>query len=76
MNELAARLIDLPTTIRAYTVQDTEGNYNIYVNARLSHEARLEAYKHEIKHIKNDDFSRQKSADLIEIYAHLNQNAY
>ena len=72
MNEVATRLIDLPTTIRAYTVLDTEGNYNVYVNARLNNEARRKAYEHEIDHIKEDDFSRQESVDIIEIYAHLN----
>lgn len=38
------------------TVKDSEGDYNIYINARLGAEDRVKAFRHEIQHIKNRDF--------------------
>ena len=38
------------------TVKDSEGDYNIYINARLGSEDRVRAFRHEIQHIKNGDF--------------------
>ena len=68
MDEVYTILLDLPTSIRGYTVRDRDGNYNICINARMSQENRIKAYKHELKHIKLGDFSKTGSADLIEIH--------
>ena len=70
MDEIYTTLYDLPTSIRGFTVRDRNGDYNICLNARISYEDRLEAYEHELKHIKHGDFQRSASADLIEIFAH------
>ena len=60
---------DLPTTIAAYVVSNPDLSYTIVLNARLTFERRMEAYKHELRHIENGDYER-RSADLIELYAH------
>lgn len=60
---------NLPTSIAAYVTANTDASYTIILNARLTWERRLQAYHHEIEHIKNGDYER-KSADLIEMYAH------
>lgn len=60
---------DLPTTIAAYVVSNSDLSYTIILNARLTFERRMEAYKHELRHIENGDYER-RSADLIELYAH------
>ena len=70
MDEIYTKMISLPTTIRGYTVRDNNGDYNIFINARISREAMLEAYRHELKHINRADFQNRTPADLIEIYAH------
>lgn len=70
MEEIIQRNIDLPTTIRGYTIRDHNGDYNIYINARMTTERQIEAYRHELKHIRNGDFNRTGSVDLIEIHAH------
>ena len=61
MNEIFVRLIDMPTTIRGYTAVDAEGNYNIYINARLSYAQQIKTYYHERLHIARDDFSDKKT---------------
>lgn len=50
------RYIDLPCSINAMTVMDSDGFFNIYVNARLDYDSQQSAIKHEIAHIRQDDF--------------------
>lgn len=63
-------LLDLPGSIRAYTVTNTDLSYTIVINARLNRERQIEAYRHELKHIENGDYDRKCSADIIECFAH------
>ena len=70
MEEIYTKLLNLPTSIHGYTVRDRNGDYAIILNAKLSQEDRVEAYWHEMKHIKRGDFQKECHADLIEIYAH------
>lgn len=49
------RFIDLPPAIEAATCVDLNGFANVYINARLSFEARRRAIKHEMRHIRRDD---------------------
>lgn len=53
---MKAILMDLPTTVRGFVVGKDEPA--IVLNARLSHEANIETYKHELKHIERDDFEK------------------
>lgn len=64
MENVFLRYIPLPATVKGLTIQDSEGNYNVYLNARLTHEANLDTFQHEIQHIRNDDFSK---------YAHIRE---
>ncbi|MEG1426683.1 MAG: hypothetical protein RSC76_03245 [Oscillospiraceae bacterium] len=50
------RGISLPTAVRGVTVEDADGNYNVYVNTRLCPAARQEAARHELKHIRLGHF--------------------
>lgn len=70
MDEIITKLINLPTKVYGYTVRDKDGDFNIYLNARISHESMVETYKHELDHINGDNFQSRASADLIEICTH------
>ncbi len=61
MERIFTRLVDLPLTIRGYTSLDPDGNYNIYLNSRLSLEQQRKTYKHELTHIQRDDFADSKT---------------
>ncbi|MBO5098801.1 MAG: ImmA/IrrE family metallo-endopeptidase [Clostridia bacterium] len=61
MERIFTRLVDLPLTIRGYTSLDPDGNYNIYLNSRLSLEQQRKTYKHELTHIQRDDFADFKT---------------
>ena len=60
------REMKMPLTIRAFTVPDANGDYNIYINNNLSEEAKEKSLKHEKMHIENNDFSSSDLARVIE----------
>lgn len=61
LNDIFIRLVSLPRGINGMTILDAEGNYNVYINQELPREPMIKAYKHEIQHIKDDDFYNSKS---------------
>ena len=52
------RVIDLPVRINAMITVDEDGNYNIYINERLSYDEKRKALKHELAHARLNHFSR------------------
>jgi len=56
MDTVIIRIIDLPHGVRGLTVKDEEGDYNVYINGRLSQDQRSIAFYHEIEHIRRGDF--------------------
>lgn len=69
MNDVNVILINFPTKAKEMVTENEDGSYTILINARLSYEAQLEAYKHAMKHIENDDF-RRNNVQQIEAAAH------
>ena len=67
MNENIIRKIKLPMSVRAFTIPDPQGDYNIYINEALSDEQQYESLCHEEKHIENGDFYKDESACFIEM---------
>lgn len=63
-------LADMPSTIPGYSVANPDLSYTIVLNSRLNYERQLMAYHHEMNHIKNGDYDKKCSADLVECYAH------
>ena len=70
MDIVIVRIIDLPWGVDGLTVKDAEGDYNVYINARLSAGQREKAFKHEIEHIRKGDFYRMDSVKDIEADMH------
>ena len=66
MSRVIVRQIKMPLTIRAFTLPDANGDFNIYINEDLSDEAKKKSLAHEKKHIARNDFASAKSARLIE----------
>jgi len=62
--------IDLPISIRAFTVVDENGDATVFVNRRYCAERERESCEHEKRHIENDDFYALESADVIERVRH------
>ncbi len=65
MDCVIIRLIDLPETVHGMTRRDAEGDYNVYINARLSADLRAAACRHELEHIRLGHFYEERPvADL------------
>lgn len=67
--EIYTRFISLPLVCGGFTLPDPQGGFNIYINSRLSQARQKTAFRHEIDHIKNDDFSKPLPAGVIEALA-------
>lgn len=65
-NEIFVRKIPLPFGVRAFTLPDAQGDYNVYINERLSYEQQMKSLRHEELHILNGDCYSEKSAVEIE----------
>lgn len=61
MDSVIIRIIDLPIGVDGMTVKDSNDDFNIYLNARLSGDAQAIAFRHEVEHIRNGDFYREES---------------
>jgi len=55
------RRVSLPRTVRAVTVTDPEGDYNVYLNGALPQEVQRSALEHELRHIDRGHFYNEKS---------------
>ncbi len=60
------REIKMPLTIRAFTIPDANGDFNIYINEDLSDAAKRKSLEHEETHIKRNDFQKDISVKIIE----------
>lgn len=60
------RKIDLPVGVGGITVLDENGDYNVYLNDRLSYDAQAEAFRHEVEHIKQGHFYKYEDIKLLE----------
>lgn len=63
---LIVREMKMPATVRAFTVPDADGNFNIYINKDLSDDAKKKSLDHEKRHISRNDFSACELARVIE----------
>lgn len=66
MKDVFVRTIPMPLSVRAFTIPDAQGDYNIYLNSLLPEEQQQLSYAHEKRHIDNGDFFRELPATLIE----------
>ena len=72
LEDIFVKLIELPYTIRSYVVLNKDQSYTIVLNSKLSHEQNMISYQHEMEHIKNGDYEKKCSVDMIELIAHDN----
>lgn len=62
---------NLPHKVRGFAVHNgAEDFYTIVLNSRKSYEQNKLTFKHELKHIINNDFYKYNDVDLIESLRH------
>lgn len=62
--------IDMPTTVKGFTVQFDDLSFGVFLNCCLSYEQNRETFIHELNHIRSGDFDSTCSADYIENLRH------
>lgn len=70
MEYVRVHLLDLPGTIKGFTVKIDEDSFDIFINAHLCNEAQCQVYDHEINHINNNDFDHMYNVNQLEELAH------
>lgn len=68
-NDIFVHLVDLPESVKGRVIPNEDDTYTIVINSKISHDAQLRAYQHEIEHIKNGDFQKA-DVQQIESIAH------
>lgn len=63
------RLLDMPTSIHGATLEDSEGDYNVYINGRLCESERAVALAHELAHAKSGHTQGSLAFEEMEAYA-------
>lgn len=65
--EYFVRLVPLPASVDAVTVPNSDGTFDIYLNADLCEARQKNRLRHEIKHIIEDHFYQEsKSVSQLE----------
>lgn len=62
-------LMDFPNGGNEMVVPNEDGSYTILINARLSYDGQMNAYKHGMNHINDNDFEKIDVQE-IEYHAH------
>lgn len=65
-DDVIVRLIDLPPGIGGAIMEDEDGIYNVYINARHGHYAQFDDLDHELAHIEHDDLHNNDPIEVIE----------
>ena len=65
-DDVIVRYINLPVSVRGITTVDEEGNYNVYINAKLSSDRQRIALEHELTHVNRGDFASFDDIENIE----------
>lgn len=60
------RKIDLPVGVNGITVLDENGDYNVYLNARISYDSQAIAFRHEVEHIRQGHFYKYEDVSTME----------
>lgn len=68
MTEIFVYLVDLPDRVDEMVTPCDDG-YTVYISSKLSYTGRVRAYCHALRHIENDDWSKE-DVQQIETEAH------
>lgn len=57
---------DLPCKVKGFSTDNGDGTFTIVLNSHLNYEQQQNTLKHELKHIHQNDFWKEVSADQVE----------
>ena len=63
-------IVNMPLSIISTVTIDEDGEYTIYINGNVSRKKQIEGYKHELRHIFNDDLYVKDDVQALEYNTH------
>lgn len=66
MGQIIVRCLDLPYKTNGLVRKDGDGNYNVYINAKMSYAVQRKTIRHEIAHIRHGDFDSFNDIRMVE----------
>lgn len=63
--------MDLPVTIKGFTIMNSDDSFTIFINARLCSEMQIKVYDHEIEHINKKDYDNIYNVNDLERLRHV-----
>lgn len=69
MIDYQVRLINFPSKTKEAVTKNEDGTYTIFIDAALSRDEQQKRFRHAMRHILSDDFSRE-DVQNIEVTAH------
>lgn len=64
----------LPARVKTLVTKNDDGSYTILINTLFNQEQQKAAVLHELSHIREDDFTRDAHANIIEKLVHVANN--
>ena len=68
-SNIFVRMIPLPEAVRAVTLPNDDGTFDIYINSNLPEELQQKALQHELEHIYKDHFYNEDPVWVNEVEA-------
>lgn len=69
MEDINIQLLNMDTKIPEQLVKNNDDSYTIFLNSRLSRDSQIKSYYHALRHIKENDFTKEDVQE-IETNAH------
>lgn len=69
MGLIFIRSIKLPDKVKGVTVTDPNGDFNVYINTKLSQSEQMKTADHEIRHIELNHFDNLDPVIINELEA-------
>lgn len=63
------RMIPLPSAVRAVTLPNDDGSFDVYINSNIPAELQVKALEHELEHIHLGHFYNDDSVGVNELEA-------
>ena len=73
MDNIFTHLQDMPPSVSEFVTKNPDNTYSVFINAKLSREARMGAFRHAMRHISCNDFEKC-DVQKIECEAHKIEN--
>ena len=63
MNDIRVRYLEMPLSVKGFTVREDVNSYDVYINPAFDDVTQRQTLEHELSHINNHDFDKSDIQD-------------